>query len=58
MRETRLSGSEGGGARTPSPYPYPRQRDIRRDADGCDRELDGFRAAPCFHRDGFGWSAV
>jgi hypothetical protein len=25
MRETRLSGSEGGGARTRSPYPYPRQ---------------------------------
>ena len=23
MRETRLSGSEGGGARTRSPYPYP-----------------------------------
>ena len=22
MRETRLSGSEGGGARTRSPYPY------------------------------------
>jgi hypothetical protein len=23
MRETRLSGSEGGGVQTRSPYPYP-----------------------------------
>ena len=26
MRETRLSGSEGGGARTRSPYPYQSPR--------------------------------
>jgi hypothetical protein len=30
MRETRLSGSEGGRARTRSPYPYHHEMPARR----------------------------
>jgi hypothetical protein len=29
MRETRLSGSEGGARFNPCPYPYPRPTEIR-----------------------------
>ena len=34
MRETRLSGSEGGGARTRSPYPYPLSLSLAKDLGG------------------------
>jgi len=37
MRETRLSGSEGGGARTRSPYPYPLSLFFAKDSGGRDR---------------------
>ena len=46
MRETRLSGSEGGGARTRSPYPYRRGTFSVRSKQGLARDVGQASSLP------------